>query len=88
MYFLLRIIAGLVIGWSAGKILKGHGYGGLMDVAMGICGAVAGGLLVQPARLGGYRGTIFTTLAAMIGAALLTLFAGFVTGRRVYARQL
>jgi uncharacterized membrane protein YeaQ/YmgE (transglycosylase-associated protein family) len=88
MYFVVWIITGLVIGWSAGKILKGNGYGPLMDIAMGICGAVAGGLLVQPAGVGSYRGTILTTLVAMIGAALLTLFAGFVTGRRVYARQL
>jgi uncharacterized membrane protein YeaQ/YmgE (transglycosylase-associated protein family) len=88
MYFVVWIITGLVIGWSAGKILKGNGYGPLMDIAMGICGAVAGGLLVQPAGVGSYRGTILTALVAMIGAALLTLFAGFVTGRRVYARQL
>ena len=88
MYFLLWIIVGLVIGWSAGKILKGNGYGPLIDVAMGICGAVTGGVLVQPPGIGGYRGTILTTLVAMIGAALLTLLAGLMNGRRLYARQL
>jgi uncharacterized membrane protein YeaQ/YmgE (transglycosylase-associated protein family) len=88
MYFVSWIIIGLVIGWSVGKILKGNGYGPLMDISMGICGAVAGGLLVQPAGLGGYRGTILTTLVVMIGAVLLTLLAGLVNGRRLYARQL
>jgi uncharacterized membrane protein YeaQ/YmgE (transglycosylase-associated protein family) len=88
MYFVSWIITGLVIGWSAGKILKGNGYGPLMDITMGVCGAVAGGLLIQPASLGGYRGTILTTLVAMIGAALLTVLAGLVDGRRLYARQL
>ncbi len=43
MYFLSWIIVGLVAGWSAGKILKGNGYGPLMDIAIGIGGAVAGG---------------------------------------------
>jgi len=36
----------------------------------------------------GYRGTIYTTLVAILGAVLLTLLAGFVNGRRLYARQL
>ena len=88
MYLLLLITVGLIIGWLAGKTLKGNGYGPLMDIVIGICGAIAGGLLVQPARLGGYRGTILTTPVAMIGAVLLTLLAGLANGRRLYARQL
>jgi uncharacterized membrane protein YeaQ/YmgE (transglycosylase-associated protein family) len=88
MYFLSWIIVGLVVGWSAGKILKGNGYGPLMDIAMGICGAVAGGFLARSVGLGGYRGASFTILVAIVGAVLLTLVAGFVNGRRLYARQL
>jgi uncharacterized membrane protein YeaQ/YmgE (transglycosylase-associated protein family) len=88
MYFLSWIVVGLVAGWSAGKILKGNGYGPLMDIAMGICGAVAGGFLVRSVGFSGYRGASFTTLVAIIGAVLLTLLAGFVNGRRFYARQL
>ena len=68
--------------------MKGNGYGPLMDIAMGICGAVAGGLLIASAKFTGYRGTVVTTLVAMVGAALLTMLAGFVNGRRIYARQL
>ena len=78
----------MVAGWSIGKILKGNGYGPVMDIAMGIGGAVTGGLLMQSAGFGGYGGTIITTLVAMIGAVLVTLLAGFVNGRRMYARQL
>jgi uncharacterized membrane protein YeaQ/YmgE (transglycosylase-associated protein family) len=88
MYLLSWVVVGLLAGWSAGKILKGNGYGPVMDVAMGIGGAVAGGLLMRSAGFGGYGGTIMTTLVAMIGAALLTLLAGLVNGRRMYARQL
>jgi uncharacterized membrane protein YeaQ/YmgE (transglycosylase-associated protein family) len=87
MYFLSWIIIGLVAGWSAGKILKDR-YGPLMDIAMGIGGAVAGGYLMHSAGFSGYRGTIYTTLAAIIGAVILTLLAGVVNGRRLYARQL
>ena len=88
MYFLSWIIVGLVVGWSAGKLLKGNGYGPFMDIAMGICGAVVGGMLMRSAGYGGYGGTIITTLVAMICAVLLTLLAGIANGRRMSARQL
>jgi uncharacterized membrane protein YeaQ/YmgE (transglycosylase-associated protein family) len=88
MYFLSWIIVGLVAGLLAGRILKGHGYGPLMDMGMGIVGAVATGLMVRSAGLGGFKGSIPTTLVAMIGAVLLTLLAGWVNGRRFFARQL
>ncbi len=88
MYFLSWIIVGLVAGWSAGKILKGNTYGPFMDIAMGICGAVAGGMLMRSAGFAGYGGTIITTVVALIGAVLLTLLSGFVNGRRMYARHL
>jgi uncharacterized membrane protein YeaQ/YmgE (transglycosylase-associated protein family) len=89
MYFVSWIIVGLVAGWSAGKALKGRTYGAFTDIAMGICGAVASGVLMGFAGFGGgYGGTIVTTFVAMIGAVLLTLLVGLVKGRRVYARQL
>jgi uncharacterized membrane protein YeaQ/YmgE (transglycosylase-associated protein family) len=88
MYFLSWIIVGLIAGWSAGKILNDNAYGPLTDIAIGIGGAVAGGFLMRSAGFSGYRGTVYTTLAAIIGAELLTLLAGLVNGRRMYARQL
>ena len=56
-----------------------------MDILMGVGGPVAGGVLV---RFAGFGGIISTTLVAAIAAVLLTLLAGFVNGRRIYARQL
>jgi uncharacterized membrane protein YeaQ/YmgE (transglycosylase-associated protein family) len=88
MYFVSWTIVGLVAGWLGGKILKGNTYGPFMDIGMGIGGAIAGGLLIQSAGLSGYKGIVLTTLVAIIGALLLTLVAGFVNGRRMYARQL
>ena len=88
MYLISWITVGLVVGWLSGRALKGNGYGPIMDIAMGICGAVATGLLMHSAGVSGRSGTIATVLAAVIGAALVTLVAGFVNGRRLYARQL
>src|SRR2546429_7302156 len=88
MYLLSWILVGLVAGWLGGKILKGVGYGTVMDIAMGIGGAVAGGLLMSTPGLGGRWGAITTTGAAVIGAIFFTLPAGFVHGRRLSPRQL
>ena len=65
MYFLSWIIVGLVAGWSAGKILKGNKYGPFVDVDMGICGAVAGGLIPGA----GTAGMVGGAAGAGIGAA-------------------
>lgn len=88
MFLLSWILAGCTIGWSVGKALKGNGYRPVTDVVLGIGGALAGGLLMRAAGLGGYGGTILTTLVAMIGAVLMTVLVGLVNGRTMYARQL
>jgi uncharacterized membrane protein YeaQ/YmgE (transglycosylase-associated protein family) len=88
MYLLAWIVIGAVVGWGAGRVFQGNGYGPLMDTLMGIGGAVVGGFAMISVGLGGYGGTIITTLAAMVGAVLLTVLAAYVNGRRVFARQL
>jgi uncharacterized membrane protein YeaQ/YmgE (transglycosylase-associated protein family) len=84
-YFLAWIGIGAVVGWGAGRVLQGNGYGRLMDILMGIGGAVAGGLLTSSA---GYEGIVISALVAIAGAAVLAVLAAYVNGRRVYARQL
>jgi len=86
MYLLAWIFIGVLAGWAAGRLLEGNGYGPLMDVVMGIGGAVAGGFLMRAAGLRGLGGTVVTSMVAAIGAALLTVVVGFANGRRIYAR--
>jgi len=59
-----------------------------MDILMGIGSAVVGGLLMRSAGFVGNGGTVITALVAMVGAVLVTMFAAYVNGRRVYVRQL
>ncbi len=87
MFLLAWISIGVLVGWGAGRILQGNGYGPIMDVAMGIGGAVAGGFMMRAAGFGGVGGTIVTTFVAVICAALLTVLFGVANGRRMYARQ-
>lgn len=58
-----------------------------MDVAMAIGGAVGGGFLMRSANIEGLAATIITTLAAVIGATVVTILAGLANGRRIYASQ-
>ena len=88
MYLLAWIVIGAVVGWGTGRVFQGNGYGPFMDILMGVGGAVVGGLLIHSAGFVGYGGTVITALVAMVGAALVTVLAAYVNGRRVYARQL
>jgi uncharacterized membrane protein YeaQ/YmgE (transglycosylase-associated protein family) len=87
MNLLTWIVIGAVVGWGAGKVFQGNGYGPLMDILMGVGGGVVGGFAMSSVGLRGYGGTIITTLVAMVGAALLTVLAAYVNGRRILARQ-
>jgi uncharacterized membrane protein YeaQ/YmgE (transglycosylase-associated protein family) len=62
MYVLPWILIGSVTGWWTGKIFRGSGYGPLMDMAMGICGGVAGGTLVRFSSIGEPGGIMSTTI--------------------------
>jgi uncharacterized membrane protein YeaQ/YmgE (transglycosylase-associated protein family) len=89
VYLLAWIVVGAVVGWGAGKVFQGNGYGPLMDILMGVSGAVVGGLVMHSVGLGGgYGRMIITTLISMVGAVLLTTAAAYVNGRRIFARQL
>lgn len=64
------IVVGLIAGWAAGKIMKGGGYGTLMDIVLGIVGGVVGGWLLGlfGIHAGGLIGSI---LVAIVGAVFL-----------------
>jgi uncharacterized membrane protein YeaQ/YmgE (transglycosylase-associated protein family) len=64
------IIVGLIAGFLAGKVMKGGGYGVLMDIVLGMLGAIVGGWLFGMLGIsaGGLIGGI---LVAFIGAVVL-----------------
>lgn len=66
------IIVGLIAGFATGKIMKGEGYGTLMDIVIGIAGALIGGFIMRALGFAGEGGMIYTILVAIGGAVLLT----------------
>ena len=71
MYFLYIILVGLIAGWAAGKIMKGSGYGVLMDIVLGILGAVVGGWVMNVLGFYASGGLIPSILVAILGAVIL-----------------
>src|SRR5437899_7700865 len=90
LWLLWVVLVGLIAGWATGKIMKGSGYGPLMDIALGIVGGVIGGWIMN--LLGFYTsgGLIPSILVAILGAvvlvALLRMLKRAVTpiGRNAY----
>ena len=72
------IIIGGIAGWIAGKIVKGGGSGILMNIVIGIVGALIGGFLLSffvDTSAGGFWFTLFT---AILGSVILLWVVGLV----------
>jgi uncharacterized membrane protein YeaQ/YmgE (transglycosylase-associated protein family) len=65
------IIVGLIAGFLAGKVMKGGGYGVLMDIVLGMLGAIVGGWLFGSLGISAGGGLIGGILVAFIGAVIL-----------------
>ncbi|QRZ12424.1 GlsB/YeaQ/YmgE family stress response membrane protein [Paracoccus methylovorus] len=70
---LITLIIGAIAGWLAGQIVKGHGEGLLMNIVIGIVGAIIAGWLFPMLGLGlGATAPILGTIVfATIGAVIL-----------------
>jgi uncharacterized membrane protein YeaQ/YmgE (transglycosylase-associated protein family) len=75
------IIVGLIAGWATGRIMKGSGYGPLMDIVLGIIGGVIGGWIMGMLGFGG-GGLIWSIIVAIIGAIILVWIVRLITGNR------
>ena len=72
MVQILRLlIVGLVAGWLAGKVMKGGGYGVLMDLVLGILGAIVGGWIFGALNIWPGGGIIGGIIVAFVGAVIL-----------------
>ncbi|HZP48951.1 MAG TPA: GlsB/YeaQ/YmgE family stress response membrane protein [Vicinamibacterales bacterium] len=74
MYLVWQIVIGILAGFLAGQIMRGRGYGVLIDLVLGIVGSVLGGFVFG--LLGLYAtGLIGRLVVATAGAVLLIYVA-------------
>jgi uncharacterized membrane protein YeaQ/YmgE (transglycosylase-associated protein family) len=75
MWLITWILVGLIAGWAAGRIMKGKGYGPLMDTLLGMVGAVVGGWIFNTLNIYPAGGIIGSTVVAIVGAVLIIWIA-------------
>ena len=89
MGLLWFVIIGAIAGWLAGQFMRGHGFGLLGDIIVGVIGAFIGRYISQAAGLGLGSGLIGTLSVAFFGAIILLfivrLIAGRSSGRRMWS---
>ena len=74
------IAIGLVAGFLAGAVVKGHGFGLIGNLIVGVIGAVLGGFIFG--LLGIATTNILGSLiCAFVGAVVLLVLIGFVKRR-------
>ena len=70
--FLAWIVLGLISGFIASKIVNKSGKGVLMDIVLGIVGAVVGGWLFNTFGHMGVTGVdLYSTLVAIVGSVIV-----------------
>jgi len=77
VYWIWFLVIGGLIGWLAGVIMTGRGFGIIGDIVVGIVGAMLGGWIAG--FLGLYTSsTVGAILVALAGAILLVGMTRFV----------
>jgi uncharacterized membrane protein YeaQ/YmgE (transglycosylase-associated protein family) len=69
---LVWALIGLIAGFLASKVMTGHGKGIVMDIVVGVIGAIAGGFLAR------YLGVTTSATSHSIFIEIVIAFAGAV----------
>ena len=75
------VLVGLIAGWAAGKVSRGHGFGLLGDLVVGLVGALIGGLIAG-AFIQGTLGFVGSLIVAFLGALVLLTLIRLLSGHR------
>lgn len=81
------LIVGAIIGWLAGIVVRGFGYGLIGNIVIGILGAIIGGWLltsVLGVAIGTGSAIINYIVTGLIGAVVLLAILGLFRSRPVY----
>lgn len=77
------IFLGLISGFIASKVVNAKGEGCLIDIALGLVGAMVGGFIFTSIGGEGISGfNLYSMFVAVIGAIVVLFLYHAVTGRR------
>ncbi|HVE21293.1 MAG TPA: GlsB/YeaQ/YmgE family stress response membrane protein [Acidocella sp.] len=78
------IVLGLIAGWIGSHIVDNGGRGPLMDIILGIIGAIVGGAIFSALGAVPITGfNLYSLFVAVVGAVVVLVVYHAVTGRRV-----
>ncbi len=78
------VVFGLLAGFIASRLVDSRGGGALLDIVLGIVGAVVGGLLFNLVGAVGITGfTLWSLFVAVLGSIVVLLAYHAIAGRRV-----
>jgi uncharacterized membrane protein YeaQ/YmgE (transglycosylase-associated protein family) len=78
MQFIYFLIIGALAGWGAGQLMKGGGFGLLMNIVLGIIGGVVGGWVFSLLGISSNGGLIGSLVTSLVGAVLVLFVAGLI----------
>ena len=81
MGFIWYIIIGIVAGFLAGKVMRGGGFGFIINLLLGILGGVLGGWVFALLGLAA-TGIIGSLITSVVGAILFLWIASFFSRSR------
>jgi uncharacterized membrane protein YeaQ/YmgE (transglycosylase-associated protein family) len=83
MSLLAWIVLGLIAGFIGSKIVNNTGQGLLIDILLGVVGAVVGGFLFNQFGQPGVSGlNLYSLLVAIVGAVVVLWLHHALIGRR------
>ena len=83
MSILAWLVVGLIAGFLASKVINKTGSGLVMDIVLGVVGAIVGGFLFNLIGHSGATGiNLYSIFVATIGAIVVLVLYHMVIGRR------
>jgi uncharacterized membrane protein YeaQ/YmgE (transglycosylase-associated protein family) len=84
---IIPVLIWAVIGWLAGQLMRGRGYGALGNILLGLGGGILGGLLFSLIGAGGTtEGIIGRIIAGVVGAIVLTFIVRTFSDNKNFGR--
>jgi uncharacterized membrane protein YeaQ/YmgE (transglycosylase-associated protein family) len=76
MELLYVLLIGAIAGWLAGNVMRGGGFGILINIILGIVGAFVGNWLFNALDISIGSGLISDLITGFIGSVVVLLVAG------------
>ena len=78
MSLLVMIIVGAIAGWLAGQVMKGKGYGFIVNLILGIVGSIVGNYVFEALDINVNLGNAYLNwiVVAAAGAVVVLFIAG------------